>query len=87
MNVTRIFLDDLTIYNATAEEYGEEGEIVDVYAPAMPTHLVQSVGQLVQVKLGYVYCEELRSGWMRFESVAEALECDAVVIMRFVNQN
>jgi len=33
MKVTTVYLDDVCIYAATADEYGEDGEIVDVHAP------------------------------------------------------
>jgi hypothetical protein len=83
MKVTAVYLDDVLLYNATADEYGEDGEIVDVYAPSVPSHLANQIGDLVQVTLWYSECEEQRSGWMRFESVSEWLGSDAGVTMRF----
>jgi hypothetical protein len=84
MTASRVYLDDRLIYNAMADEYGEDGEIIDVYAPAVPSHMRDRIGRLVEIKLVYDCCEETRSGYFRFESVIESLREDCGVTMRFV---
>lgn len=82
MRAKRAFLDDLLVPDGEAIELGEDGEIVDVYAPAVPTHMRPEIGLPVHVRLEYPPPLAAVESWYVLESFTEPLD-GGVVCLRF----
>lgn len=82
MQCERVLLDDLVLYNGSAIELGEDGEMVDVYAPTVPSHVRSQVGLPVELRLEYPYPQERVRGYYVLESIVECMESERT-IMRF----